>query len=101
MAKKRHYKDALSRNRNTEEIAEDLGLSTGERRDKEQRETYQVCNAGQGQVKVRGKNQNKQQDGDGHLFFAIDWIKVLILGFGSKKVLKILKITPEGIYIDA
>lgn len=59
MPKKRHYKDALSRNRNMEEIAEDLGLSTGERRDKEQRDIYKVRNAGQGQVKVRGNNQNK------------------------------------------
>lgn len=59
MAKKRHYKDALSRNRNMEEIAQDLGLSSGEPRDKNEREIYKVRNAGQGQVKVRGKNQNK------------------------------------------
>lgn len=59
MTKKRHYKDALSRNRNMEEIAQDLGLSSGEPRDKNEREIYKVRNAGQGQVKVRGKNQNK------------------------------------------
>ncbi|MGI6366092.1 MAG: hypothetical protein ACOX2G_10290 [Bacillota bacterium] len=59
MTKKRHYKDALSRNRNLEEIAEDLGLSSGEPRDKSKRDIYKVRNAGQGQVKIRGENQNK------------------------------------------
>ena len=59
MTKKRHYKDALSRNRNLEEIAEDLGLSSGEPRDKSKRDIYKVRNAGQGQVKIRGENQYK------------------------------------------
>lgn len=59
MSKKRHYKDALSRNRNMEEVAEDLGLSSGASRNKEERDKYTVRNAGQGQVKVRGNNQNK------------------------------------------
>lgn len=58
MTRQRHYKDALSRNRDIAEIAQDLGLDTGTRK-KEDREVYQVRNAGQGQVKVRGENQNK------------------------------------------
>ena len=52
MAGKRHYKDALSRNRSMEEIARDLGLSPGRRRDKTRRMIYKVRNAGQGQVKI-------------------------------------------------
>jgi len=59
MAKKGHYKDAKSRNRNMEEIAEDIGISNGQPRDKNKRDIYKVRNAGQGQVKIRGKNQNK------------------------------------------
>jgi len=55
LAKKRHYKDALSRNWNNEEVAEEMGLSTGEPRDKNQREVYKVRNAGQGQVPIRNK----------------------------------------------
>lgn len=59
MAKKRHYKDALTRNRNMEEIAEELGLSKGEPRNKQERELYKFRNAGQGQVPVRGEDRNK------------------------------------------
>jgi len=59
MTKKRHYKDALSRNRSNEEIADDLGLSSGEPRAKENRDLFKVRNAGQGQVKIRGKNYKK------------------------------------------
>lgn len=52
---KKKYKDALGRNRDYEEIAEELGLSHGEPRDKEQRDIYKVRNAGQGQVPIRKK----------------------------------------------
>lgn len=56
--KKRHYKDALGRNRSLEEIAEDLGLSAGRPRKTEGRESYTVRNAGQGQVPVRDTNED-------------------------------------------
>lgn len=59
MSKKHHYKDSLSRNRNKQELAEDHGHSSGESRDKNQLDIYKVRNAGQGQVKIRGNNQNK------------------------------------------
>lgn len=59
MANKRRYKDALSRNRSMEEIAEEMGLSSGAPRDKGRRKLYKIRNAGQGQVKIRGENQNK------------------------------------------
>lgn len=51
--KKRHYKDALGRNRSLEEIAEDLGLSAGRSREVDGRESYTLRNAGQGQVPLR------------------------------------------------
>ena len=59
MAKKGPYKDALSRNRSTEEIAEEMGISRGYSRDKSRRKLYKFRNAGQGQVKIRGENQNE------------------------------------------
>lgn len=59
LANKRRYKDALSRNRSIEEIAEEMGLSSGAPRDKGRRKLYKIRNAGQGQVKIRGENQNK------------------------------------------
>lgn len=59
MAKKGRYKDALSRNRSTEEIAEEMGISSRFPRDKSRRKLYKFRNAGQGQVKIRGENQNE------------------------------------------
>ncbi len=59
MVKKGRYKDSLSRNRSIEEIAEDIGLSSGQPREKSKRQLYKIRNAGQGQVRIRGDNQNK------------------------------------------
>ena len=59
MPKKRHYRDALSRNWNNEEVADEMGLSSGEMRNKNEREVYKVRNAGQGQVPIRNKKSEK------------------------------------------
>ena len=59
MVKKGRYKDSLSRNRSIEEIAEDIGLSSGQPREMSKRQLYKIRNAGQGQVRIRGDNQNK------------------------------------------
>lgn len=39
-----------------EEIAKELGLSTGPPRDKDKRKLYKIRNAGQGQVKIRNQD---------------------------------------------
>lgn len=57
MVKKGRYKDSLSRNRSIEEIAEEIGLSSGGAREKSRRKLYKIRNAGQGQVKIRGNKE--------------------------------------------
>ena len=54
MAGKRHYKDALSRNRSMEEIARDLLSPAGGGQDQM---IYKVRNAGQGR-KIRERNRD-------------------------------------------
>lgn len=57
MPKKKRGKENSKRNSNLEELAEELGLSGGEPRNKNKRETFTVRNAGQGQIPKRTKNK--------------------------------------------
>lgn len=57
MVQRGRYKDSLSRNRSMEEVAEDIGLSSGRPRERSKRKLYKIRNAGQGQVKIRGDKE--------------------------------------------